>query len=90
MTLWDDGDGETARPSSPAPANGYTDSTTEAVRLALDAIDTDRPGGVVLPVAVLHTTLATGADHAELLDLLFTCICTSPVCGWSGWPDLTI
>ena len=83
----------------PAPANGHTDSTTEAVRLALDAIDTDRPGGVVLPVAVLrdqvarihtqrlacqfaevatglpalirnlHTTLATGADHGELLDL---------------------
>lgn len=63
------------------------------------ASDTDRPGGVTLPVAVLrsqvaqihqrrracqfaevatdlpglirnlHTTLATGADHAELLDL---------------------
>lgn len=83
----------------PAPANGHTDSTTEAVRLALDAIDTDRPGGLVLPVAALvdqvarihqqrracqfadvaadlpglirnlHTTLATGTDHAELLDL---------------------
>jgi transcriptional regulator with XRE-family HTH domain len=83
----------------PAPANGHTDSTTEAVRLALDAIDTDRPGGLVLPVAVLrdqvarihaqrracqfaevatdlptlirnlHTTLDTGADHGELLDL---------------------
>ncbi len=83
----------------PAPANGHTDSTTEAVRLALDAIDTDRPDGLALPVAVLrdqvarihaqrrdcqfaevatdlprlirnlHTTLATGADHGELLDL---------------------
>jgi hypothetical protein len=83
----------------PAPANGHTDSTTEAVRLALDAIETDRPGGMALPVAVLwdqvaqvhqqlracqfaevaaelpglvrnlHTALATGADHAELLDL---------------------
>jgi transcriptional regulator with XRE-family HTH domain len=83
----------------PAPANGHTDSTTEAVRLALDAIDTDRPGGLALPVAILrdqvakihqqrracqfaevatdlpglirnlHTTLATGADHAEVLDL---------------------
>jgi hypothetical protein len=83
----------------PAPANGHTDSTTEAVRLALDAIDTDRPGGLVLPVAVLrdqvakihqqrracqfdevatdlpglirnlHTTLATGTDHGEVLDL---------------------
>ncbi|MGH3793010.1 MAG: helix-turn-helix domain-containing protein [Pseudonocardiaceae bacterium] len=84
---------------APAPANGHTDSTVEAVRLALDAIDTDRPGGVVLPVAVLrdqvtqihaqrlacqfaevatdlpglirnlHTTLASGADHDELLTL---------------------
>jgi transcriptional regulator with XRE-family HTH domain len=83
----------------PAPANGHTDSTTEAVRLALDAIDADRPDGLVLPVAALrdqvtrthaqllacqfaevatdlpglirnlHTTLATGTDHGELLDL---------------------
>lgn len=83
----------------PAPANGHTDSTTEAVRLALDAIDVDRPGGIVLPIAVLrdqvarihrqrracqfaevatdlpglirnlHTTLATGTDRAELLEL---------------------
>ncbi len=83
----------------PAPANGHTDSTTEAVRLALDAIDADSVDGLVLPVAVLrdqvarihaqrracqfaevatdlpalilnlHTTLATGTDHGELLDL---------------------
>jgi len=83
----------------PAPANGHTDSTTEAVRLVLDAIDADYPEGLVLPAAVLreqvahihaqwracqfaevtttlpglirnlHTTLATGTDHAELLDL---------------------
>ncbi len=83
----------------PAPANGHTDSTTEAVRLTLDAIGVDRPDGLVVPVAVLrdqvvrihaqlracqfaevttdlpglirnlHTTLATGTDHAELLDL---------------------
>ena len=83
----------------PAPANGHTDSTTEAVRLTLDAIDIDRPDGLVLPIAVLrdqvarihtqrracqfaevatdlpglirnlHTTLATGTDHSELLDL---------------------
>ncbi|MGH3934209.1 MAG: helix-turn-helix domain-containing protein, partial [Pseudonocardiaceae bacterium] len=83
----------------PAPANGHTDSTTEAVRLALDAIDIDRPDGLVMPVAALrdqvaqvhaqlracrfaevtadlpgltrnlHTTLATGTDHGELLDL---------------------
>ncbi len=83
----------------PAPANGHTDSTTEAIRLTLDAIDTDRPDGLVLPAAALrnqvarihaqlracqfaevttdlpgltrnlHTTLATGTDHGELLDL---------------------
>ncbi|MDQ3763226.1 MAG: helix-turn-helix domain-containing protein [Actinomycetota bacterium] len=83
----------------PAPANGDIDSTTEAIGLALDAIEVDHPGGLVLPVAVLrdrvarfhqqkracrfadvaaelpglvrdlHTTLATGADHGELLKL---------------------
>jgi transcriptional regulator with XRE-family HTH domain len=83
----------------PAPANGHTDSATEAVRLALDAIDADGLDGLVLPVAILrdqvtrihdqrracqfaevatdlpalirnlHTTLATGADRGELLDL---------------------
>ena len=83
----------------PAPANGHTDTTTEAIRLTLDAIESDQPDGVALPVAVLrdqvarihaqlrvcrfaevatelprlirnlHTSLATGADHDELLDL---------------------
>jgi len=83
----------------PAPANGHTDSTTEAVRLALDAIEIGQPGGVVLPVSALrdqvarihaqrracrfaevatalpglirnlHTTLGTGTDHSELLEL---------------------
>ncbi|MBV9140057.1 MAG: helix-turn-helix transcriptional regulator [Pseudonocardiales bacterium] len=84
---------------APAPANGHTDSATDAVRLALDAIDADHPDGLVLPPAVLreqvaqihaqyracqfaevasdlsglirnlHTTLATGTDHADLLEL---------------------
>ncbi|MGH3569506.1 MAG: helix-turn-helix domain-containing protein, partial [Pseudonocardia sp.] len=83
----------------PAPANGHTDSSIEAIRLALDAIDVDHPGGLVLPVAVLrdrvtqihaqrrasqfvevatglpglirdlHTTLATGTGHGEVLTL---------------------
>jgi transcriptional regulator with XRE-family HTH domain len=83
----------------PAPANGHTDSAVESVRLTLDAIDIDRPGGLVVPVEVLrdrvaqihqqrracqtadvavalpglirdlHTTLGTGRDHGELLDL---------------------
>ena len=82
----------------PSPTRS-TDSTTEAVRLALDAIDIDRPDGLVLPVELLrdqvtqihaqlracrfvevaadlsglirnlHTTLATGRDRGELLDL---------------------
>jgi transcriptional regulator with XRE-family HTH domain len=38
----------------PAPANGNTDSTTEAVRLTLDAIEVGRPDGLVLPVDVLR------------------------------------
>ncbi|MGH3840158.1 MAG: helix-turn-helix domain-containing protein [Pseudonocardiaceae bacterium] len=90
---------ELTRLPVPAPANGHTDATTEAVRLALDAIDVDRPDGLVIPVNALreqvarihrqrracqaadvatdlpmlirnlHTTLAVGADHGELLDL---------------------
>lgn len=42
----------------PAPANGHTDSTTEAVRLALDAIDIGWPNGLSLPVAVLRDQVA--------------------------------
>ena len=38
----------------PAPANGHTDSTTEAVRLTLDAIEANHPGGLVLPVTALR------------------------------------
>jgi transcriptional regulator with XRE-family HTH domain len=37
----------------PAPANGNTDSTIEAVRRALEAVDQDLPGGLVLPSDVL-------------------------------------
>lgn len=42
----------------PAPANGHTDTTTEAVRLALDAINADYPEGLVLPPAVLREQVA--------------------------------
>jgi transcriptional regulator with XRE-family HTH domain len=90
---------ELTRLPVPAPANGHTDSATKAIGLALDEIDVDHPGGLVLSVAVLrdrvarllqhkrtcrfpevaaelpglvrdvHTTLATGADYGELLEL---------------------
>jgi transcriptional regulator with XRE-family HTH domain len=38
----------------PAPANGETDSAVEAVRSAVTAASRGRPGGLVLPVAVLR------------------------------------
>jgi transcriptional regulator with XRE-family HTH domain len=38
----------------PAPANGETDSAVAAVRSAVTAASRDRPGGLVLPVAVLR------------------------------------
>lgn len=49
---------ELTRLPVPAPANGHTDSTTEAVSLALDAIEIDQPGGLVLPVAMLRDRVA--------------------------------
>jgi len=91
--------GDLVRLPLPAPANGHTDSTVEAVGEVLDGIDAEDPEGLVLPVAVLreqvarvvdqvracqfaevatdlpglianlHTTLDTGVDHAELLEL---------------------
>ncbi|MGH3824931.1 MAG: helix-turn-helix domain-containing protein [Pseudonocardiaceae bacterium] len=42
----------------PAPANGHTDSTTQAIALALDGIEVEHPGGLVLPVAVLRDRVA--------------------------------
>ncbi|MGH3686037.1 MAG: helix-turn-helix domain-containing protein [Pseudonocardiaceae bacterium] len=45
---------ELTRLPVPAPANGHTDSTIEAIRLALDGVDAGLPGGLVLPVAVLR------------------------------------
>ncbi|MGH4014631.1 MAG: helix-turn-helix domain-containing protein [Pseudonocardiaceae bacterium] len=38
----------------PAPANGETDSAIETVRSAIRAVGRNRPGGMVLPVAVLR------------------------------------
>jgi transcriptional regulator with XRE-family HTH domain len=49
---------ELVRLPVPAPANGHTDSAIESVRLALDAIDIDRPGGLVVPVEVLRGRVA--------------------------------
>ena len=39
---------ELTRLPVPAPANGHTDSTTEAIRLTLDASDAEHPEGLVL------------------------------------------
>ncbi|MGH3717638.1 MAG: helix-turn-helix domain-containing protein [Pseudonocardiaceae bacterium] len=44
----------------PAPINGHTDSTIEAIRRALEAADQDLPEGLVLPIDVL-------ADRVEQL-----------------------
>jgi transcriptional regulator with XRE-family HTH domain len=49
---------ELTRLPVPAPANGHTDSTTEAIGLALDAIEARHLGGMVLPVAVLRERVA--------------------------------
>ncbi len=45
---------ELTRLPVPAPANGHTDSTTEAIGLALDAIECGEPAGLVLPVTELQ------------------------------------
>ena len=45
---------ELTRLPFPAPANGHTDSSVEAIGLALDAIEVGEPAGVVLPVAELQ------------------------------------
>ncbi|MGH3932616.1 MAG: helix-turn-helix domain-containing protein [Pseudonocardiaceae bacterium] len=42
----------------PAPGNGQTDSTVEAVRCALAGIEHGHPGGQVLPVQVLRDQMA--------------------------------
>jgi transcriptional regulator with XRE-family HTH domain len=46
----------------PAPANGLTDSAVEAVRGAVIAAGRDRPGGLVLPVAVLQERVTAVLD----------------------------
>jgi hypothetical protein len=47
----------------PALANGHTDSTTNAIALALDAIEVEHPGGLVLPAAVLRHRVARFHQH---------------------------
>lgn len=46
----------------PTPANGHTDSTVEAVRLALLAVSNDQPRGQVLPVEVLRAKITATVD----------------------------
>ncbi|MGH3930080.1 MAG: helix-turn-helix domain-containing protein [Pseudonocardiaceae bacterium] len=56
---------ELTRLPVPAPANGHTDSTMEAIGLALDSIDVDQPDGLVLPVAVLRDQVAQLHEHTR-------------------------
>jgi len=49
---------ELTRLPIPAPANGHTDSSIEAVRRALRAAGCGWPGGLVLPVDVLRSRVA--------------------------------
>ncbi|MGH3931256.1 MAG: helix-turn-helix domain-containing protein, partial [Pseudonocardiaceae bacterium] len=50
---------ELTRLPVPAPANGHTDSATNAVRLALMAVSRKRPGGQVVPVEALRIRVST-------------------------------
>lgn len=43
----------------PAPANGHTDSTTEAIRTAFDAVEAGHPDGTALPTSVLRDQITT-------------------------------
>ncbi len=53
---------ELTRLPVPTPANGHTDSTVEAVRLALMAVTNDLPGGEVLAAEVLRARVTATVD----------------------------
>jgi transcriptional regulator with XRE-family HTH domain len=53
---------ELTRLPVPAPANGHTDSTIEAVGLALMAVDQNLPDGQVLPVQMLRARVTAMVD----------------------------
>jgi transcriptional regulator with XRE-family HTH domain len=53
---------ELTRLPVPAPANGHTDSSMEAIRRAVIAVSNDLPGGQVLPVEVLRTRVTAVVD----------------------------
>jgi len=53
---------ELTRLPVPAPANGHTDSTIEAVRLALMAVNHGHPGGMALPVEALRARVTATVD----------------------------
>jgi transcriptional regulator with XRE-family HTH domain len=53
---------ELTRLPLPAPANGHTDSTMEAIRRAVIAVSNDLPGGQVLAVEVLRTRVTAVVD----------------------------
>ncbi|MGH3926628.1 MAG: helix-turn-helix domain-containing protein, partial [Pseudonocardiaceae bacterium] len=66
--------GDLLRLPVPAPANGHTDATTKAVRRALNAIESDEPNGLVLPVAVLREQVVR--IHAQLRACRFADVAT--------------
>lgn len=53
---------ELTRLPVPTPANGHTDGTVEAVRLALMAVSNDLPGGQVLPAELLRARVTSTVD----------------------------
>jgi hypothetical protein len=57
---------ELVRLPIPAPGNGHTDSTIEAIRLALMAINHRHPGGDVLPVDALRERVGTLVGAASV------------------------
>ena len=66
--------GDLLRLPVPAPANGHTDATTKAVRQALNAIESDEPNGLVLPVTALREQVAR--IHTQLRACQFADVAT--------------
>lgn len=59
----------------PAPANGHTDFNTDAIRYALDAIESGNPDGIILPFEALRDQV--GMIHQQRRDCQFTEVATA-------------